>query len=38
MSKKKSVEIHLDYFKQGDDLQHHLDAVKTPEKVFRVIE
>jgi hypothetical protein len=34
-SKKMSVEVHLGYYKQGDDLQRCLKDAKTPEAAFR---
>ena len=37
MQKKNSemVEIHLGYFKQGDDLGHCLKEMETPQKALR---
>jgi len=34
--KKACVEIHLGYFKQGDDLAHCLKETKTPEAAFKM--
>jgi 2-phospho-L-lactate guanylyltransferase (CobY/MobA/RfbA family) len=35
-SKKSCVEVHLGYFKQGDDLAHCLRETKTPEAAFKM--
>jgi SepF-like predicted cell division protein (DUF552 family) len=35
MSKKKTVEIHLGYYKQGDDLGECLRELKDPYKALR---
>jgi hypothetical protein len=35
-SKKAYVEVHLGYFKQGDDLAHCLKEAKTPEAAFKL--
>lgn len=34
-TKKVYVEVHLGYFKQGDDLAHCLKETKTPEAAFK---
>jgi hypothetical protein len=34
-SKKAYVEVHLGYYKQGDDMDRHLKNTKTPEAAFR---